>query len=87
MTLTESNVFAIGGEPTVADAKQATDKALKAGCDGVLSVGGGSALDLGKAVAALMTNHGDVYDYMEVVGKGQPIQNTPLPSIAVPTTR
>ena len=50
-------------------------------------MGGGSALDLGKAVAALMTNKGDVYDYMEVVGKGLPIQNAPLPSIAVPTTR
>ena len=87
MTLTEANVFAIAGEPTVEDAKQATEKALKSGCDGVLTVGGGSALDLGKAVAALMTNRGDVYDYMEVVGKGQPIQNTPLPCIAVPTTR
>ena len=48
--------------------------------------GGGSALDLGKAVAALMTNSGDVYDYLEIVGKGLPIKNKPAPLIAVPTT-
>jgi Iron-containing alcohol dehydrogenase len=43
-------------------------------------------LDLGKAVAALMTNTGDVYDYLEIVGKGLPITNKPVPLIAVPTT-
>ena len=51
-----------------------------------LRSGGGSALDLGKAVAALMTNSGDVYDYLEIVGKGLPIKNKPVPLIAVPTT-
>lgn len=84
--LTYDITFAVGGEPTVEDAKNATDKALAAGCDGVLCVGGGSALDLGKAVAALMTNRGDIYDYLEVVGKGQAIQHLPVPCIAVPTT-
>lgn len=43
-------------------------------------------MDLGKAVAALMTNTGDVYDYLEIVGKGLPITNKPVPLIAVPTT-
>ena len=37
-------------------------------------------------MAALMTNGGDVYDYMEVVGKGLSIKNKPVPLIAVPTT-
>lgn len=48
--------------------------------------GGGSALDLGKAVAALMTNTGDVFDYLEIIGKGMPIERQPMPHIAVPTT-
>lgn len=51
-----------------------------------LLLGGGSALDLGKAVAALMTNKDDIYNYLEIIGKGIPIQNKPAPLIAVPTT-
>jgi alcohol dehydrogenase class IV len=43
-------------------------------------------LDLGKAVAALMKNTGDIFDYLEIIGKGMPIQNQPMPHIAVPTT-
>ena len=39
-------------------------------CDSVIAIGGGSAIDLGKAVAALMTNDGDIFDYLEVIGKG-----------------
>eukprot|EP00607_Mallomonas_marina_P008536 CAMPEP_0182419024 /NCGR_PEP_ID=MMETSP1167-20130531/3408_1 /TAXON_ID=2988 /ORGANISM="Mallomonas Sp, Strain CCMP3275" /LENGTH=638 /DNA_ID=CAMNT_0024593585 /DNA_START=213 /DNA_END=2129 /DNA_ORIENTATION=+ len=78
--------FLVTGEPTVEDAQSAVTLALEKGCDGVLAVGGGSCIDLGKAVSALVTNKGDIYDYLEVVGKGQPIQQSPLPFIAVPTT-
>jgi alcohol dehydrogenase class IV len=53
---------------------------------GVLSIGGGSAMDLGKAVAALMTNKGDIFDYLEVIGKGKAITELPAPLICVPTT-
>jgi hypothetical protein len=52
----------------------------------LFGTGGGSALDLGKAVAALMTNTGDVFDYLEIIGKGMPIERQPMPHIAVPTT-
>ena len=54
--------------------------------DMVIGLGGGSVLDTGKAIAALVTNPGDVLDYLEVVGKGQPLVNAPLPYIAIPTT-
>jgi len=54
--------------------------------DLVVSMGGGSVLDSGKAFAALYTNPGEMSEYIEVVGKGQPLQNEPLPHIAVPTT-
>jgi alcohol dehydrogenase class IV len=54
--------------------------------DVIVSLGGGSTLDTGKALAALYTNPGDVLDYVEVVGKGLPLQNDPLPHIAISTT-
>jgi alcohol dehydrogenase class IV len=52
----------------------------------VASIGGGSVIDAGKAIAGLVTNPGEVLDYLEVVGKGQPLQNPAAPFIAVPTT-
>ena len=78
--------FCVGGEPTVEDAQKATQLAIESGCDSVLGVGGGSAMDLGKAVSALMTNKGDIMEYMEVIGRGKAIQQPPVPFIAVPTT-
>ena len=33
-----------------------------------------------------MTNRGDIFDHLEIIGKGLPIQNKPVPLIAVPTT-
>src|SRR5690606_5196321 len=48
--------------------------------------GGGSVIDTGKAIAALLTNPGDPLDYLEVVGRGQPLTNASAPLIAAPTT-
>lgn len=84
--VTGKNHFGIAGEPTVEQARQVTAMAKAVGADGVIAIGGGSALDLGKAVSALVTNPGDVLDYVEVFGKGQPITVSPLPLLAVPTT-
>ena len=52
----------------------------------VISVGGGSVMDSGKALAALNTNPGEVLDYLAVVGREKPLTVTPLPHIAIPTT-
>jgi len=53
----------------------------------VVAVGGGAALDFGKALAALMPVPGvDPLDHLEVVGKGQPLTAPPLPFVAMPTT-
>jgi alcohol dehydrogenase class IV len=52
----------------------------------VIGFGGGSVIDLAKAAAALMTNPGDPLDYLEVIGKGQPLTERPAPCIAIPTT-
>jgi alcohol dehydrogenase class IV len=74
------------GEPTVTDVNAAVLAARQAGCNMVVGIGGGSAIDAAKAVAGLMTNGGDVTDYMEVVGKGQKITRPAAPWIAIPTT-
>lgn len=76
----------VRGEPTTTVAREATATARAARVEVVIAIGGGSALDLGKAVAALAPNGGDPLDYLEVVGKGQPLARPPLPFVAVPTT-
>jgi alcohol dehydrogenase class IV len=78
--------FAVPSEPTIELARQATDQARAARCDLVVAIGGGSALDLGKAVAALAVNDGDVMDFVEVIGRGMALTQRPLPFLALPTT-
>ncbi len=78
--------YAVTGEPTVAMAEAGARLARAEGCQAVVSVGGGSVMDTGKAVAALAANPGDPYDFLEVVGRGMPLGRRPLPHVAVPTT-
>ena len=76
----------VAGEPSVDSIDRAKAQALSADCDLIISIGGGSVIDSGKAAAALVTNPGEALDYLEVVGAGQKLQNAPLPFIAMPTT-
>jgi len=74
------------GEPTTALVLRGVEQARRAACDLVIGLGGGSVLDTGKAIAALMTNPGDPLDYLEVIGSGKPLTQPPMPYIAIPTT-
>lgn len=76
----------IQGEPSIDSVRQTADRARETKCDLVIAYGGGSVLDTGKAVSALLTNTGDLLDYVEVVGKSLPLTNLAAPMIAVPTT-
>jgi alcohol dehydrogenase class IV len=78
--------FRAAGEPSVALVRSGAEFARGEGCDLVIAIGGGSAIDGGKAVAALLANGGDPLDYLEVIGKNQPLRLPPVPFIAVPTT-
>jgi alcohol dehydrogenase class IV len=78
--------FAIPGEPTVDVIRQGAEYARTERCDVVIAIGGGSAIDAGKALAALLTNPGDPLDYLEVIGRGRPLEHPSAPFIAVPTT-
>jgi alcohol dehydrogenase class IV len=79
-------IVAVSGEPTVDDARSATEVGRNFDADVVLGIGGGSVIDLAKAAAMLLGNGGDPLDYLEVVGQGRPISSPSLPMIAVPTT-
>jgi alcohol dehydrogenase class IV len=74
------------GEPVVADVDAAVEQARGAGCDCLVGIGGGSAIDSAKAAAGLLGNGGSAVDYMEVVGKGQKITRSAAPWVAIPTT-
>src|SRR5262249_4223425 len=79
-------VFNVSGEPTTHLVDRATGIARAEGCDLVISVGGGSVIDAGKAVAGLLANPGEVRDYLELAGGGKPLLERGVPFIAVPTT-
>ena len=76
----------LAGEPETGFVRDEAQAARRAGCDVVVAIGGGSVIDAGKALAALIVNGSDVYEYLEVVGKGRPLEHAPLPMVAVPTT-
>jgi len=78
--------FSVVGEPTTRIAEEAVDRAREHAADLIVGLGGGSVLDTGKAVAALLTNGGSPLDYLEVIGAGRAIVKPSLPYIAVPTT-
>lgn len=79
-------VFAVSGEPTIGVVEQGMARAREAGCDLVISVGGGSVIDAGKAIAAMLANEGELLDYLEVIGRGRALAKRSMPFIAIPTT-
>jgi len=83
---TPYTVVEVAGEPTVEAARAAAAVAGDHGADAVVAVGGGSVIDLAKAVAMLLANGGDPLDYLEVVGEGRKITERAAPCVAVPTT-
>jgi len=81
----------ISHEPETSDVDQLIDR-LRSSLlphDFVIALGGGAALDLGKAAAALLPQSiqdAPITDYLEGVGQGLKLESAPLPIIAVPTT-
>jgi alcohol dehydrogenase class IV len=79
-------IVQVAGEPTIETAQAASAAAREHGADVVAAIGGGSVIDLGKAVAMLLGNGGGPLDYLEVIGAGRPITEPAVPCVAVPTT-
>ncbi len=76
----------VDGEPRVERIRSLVEQARAERCDLVVGLGGGSAIDAAKAVSALLANPGDPLDYLEVIGRGQPLAKPAVPFVAVPTT-
>jgi alcohol dehydrogenase class IV len=81
-----AQTFAVPGEPTVDLVREGARLVQSAGCDVIVSIGGGSAIDAGKAIAIIASNGGEPLEFLEVVGKGRVLETPPLPFLAVPTT-
>src|SRR5580658_7680008 len=79
-------LFSTPAEPSIDLIRAGAEFARGEGCKVVVAIGGGSAIDTGKALAALLSNPGDPLDYLEVIGRAQPLQHPSAPLIAVPTT-
>lgn len=85
------HVVTISHEPEVSDVDNLVADLVRRGVgsnDCLIGIGGGSAIDLAKAAAALVTNResSTVTDYLEGVGAGLTIDAPPIPLIAIPTT-
>ncbi|PWH17010.1 MAG: alcohol dehydrogenase [Ardenticatenia bacterium] len=81
-----ATLFSVSHEPTTELVLWGVQRAQEAGCDLVIGIGGGSAIDASKAIAGLLTNPGDLFDYLEVIGKAQAIREPAAPLIAIATT-
>src|SRR5258708_7935841 len=80
------SMFCATGEPDLGAVERGTAQAKQEDCDLVLSIGGGSVLDVGKAIAAMLTNSGGLLDYLEIIGRSKPLTKASAPFIAIPTT-
>lgn len=79
-------VIKISGEPAPQLIDSIVNEYLLKDIDLVVAIGGGSVLDTGKAVAAMLSHDGFVQEYLEGVGTGRHHPGRKLPFIAVPTT-
>ena len=80
------SIFSISGEPTIKLTIEGVELARQNACDLVIGMGGGSVIDMAKAIAALLNNNGDIMDYLEVIGRGKPLSLPSAPCVAIPTT-
>jgi len=75
-----------GKEPIIEDVDEGVEYAIKVNASIVISLGGGSSIDLGKAISGIVTNGGTAMDYIEGIGYGKMMDKPSLPFIAIPTT-
>ena len=68
--------------PTLAHVMEAAELARNEGCDMVIGLGGGSAIDSAKSIALMVHNDGNYWEYV----KGRKPEKKVLPVIAIPTT-
>ncbi|MGM9566482.1 iron-containing alcohol dehydrogenase [Evtepia sp.] len=73
--------------PVIANVMDGAVFGRENGCDFVIGLGGGSSIDAAKAIAMMIPNEGNYWDYIYGgTGGGQRMKNKPLPIVAIPTT-
>lgn len=82
----EHVLYSLRSEPTLVAVQEGVRLARAERCDLVIGFGGGSAMDAAKAMAALLTNGGELLDYLEVIGRAKPLTHASAPCITIPTT-
>ncbi len=82
----KTSVFNVPNEPTIPLVLRGIQEARSKACDMIIGIGGGSVIDTGKVISAMTTNRGELSEYLEVIGEGKNITETPAPYIAIPTT-
>ena len=78
--------FPVSGEPSPYLIDDAVSKFRNSDIYIVCSIGGGSVIDTGKAISAMLLHDDSVFDYLEGVGTGKKHDGVKVPFIAVPTT-
>jgi alcohol dehydrogenase class IV len=81
-----THLCSIPNEPTIEDIAKGVEEAKTRNVTLVVGIGGGSVIDAAKAISGLATNSGDILDYLEVIGRGNPLTKAGLPCVAIPTT-
>ena len=74
------------GEPSTELVDRTTQQWFDQGIDAVIGIGGGSVIDFGKAIAAMLPHGNSVLDHLEGVGRGLAHSGITLPFLAIPTT-
>ena len=78
--------IAYSGEPTTPDVDRLCQQYRPHQIDAVVGIGGGSVIDLGKALSAMLPHQNSIFDHLEGVGKGISHSGVKLPYLAIPTT-
>lgn len=78
--------YSVIAEPTLDNVRIGIELCRQKECNLVISIGGGSVIDTGKAIALLSANEGDILDYLEVIGRGKRIESPGITMVAIPTT-
>lgn len=78
--------FSVADEPDITTIERGVALAKAEQCTFVIGVGGGSVIDAGKAIAAMLTNEGELLDYVEIIGRGKALTHRSAPFAALPTT-
>ncbi len=76
----------ISKEPTIETIEKIRKKSSSINIDFIIGIGGGSVLDSAKALAALIPQKEEAYNYLEIIGKGLPLEKPPLRTVLIPTT-